>query len=122
MASLVILIALDWNVSIGDHQIIVGFERARLMPMELVQTDAKNACSSIRSLLACRDFVTALTLSMWTLLLSHKKLSLVSTRVLAPLSWTTWYVSSISPGGSKNVQDQLLMITPLHRLLRLRHT
>ena len=25
-------------------------------------------------------------------------------------------------GGSRNVQDQLLMITPLHRLLRLRHT
>ena len=96
MASLVIWIALDWNVSIGDHQIIVEFERARLIPIKPLQTDAKNAYSSIRSLLACRDFVTALTLSMWTLLLSHKKLSLVSTRVLAPLSWTTWYVSCLS--------------------------
>ena len=96
MASLVILIALDWNVSIGDHQIIVGFERARLIPIKLLQTAAKNAYSSIRSLLACRDFVTALTLSMWTLLLSHKKSSLVSTRVLARLSWTTWYVSCLS--------------------------
>lgn len=110
MASLVILIALDLNVSIGDHQIIVEFERTRLIPIKLLQTDAKNAYSSIRSLLACRDFVTALTLSMWMLLLSHKKSSLVSTRVLAPLSWITWYVLCIPPGGSKNVQDQLLMI------------
>lgn len=110
MASLVIWIALDWNVSIGDHQIIVEFERARLIPIKPLQTDAKNAYSSIRSLLACRDFATALTLSMWTLLLSHKKSSLVSIRVLAPWSWTTWYVSSISPGGSKNVQDQLLIV------------